>query len=132
MSTKCPYPDCKKKIRQMIMLIDNTRIPRETYYACPHCKNRIDLIFKRGSLKFSSHPQKNQKGIGITKVADRLIDKVTKDLHDFMAELEGQRGKKLTDKETTDSIKIVKAVISSLQAALPRDEQDGACASTGW
>ncbi len=51
----CPYPGCGKKFDQLIMLVDHTRIPRDTYYACPHCKSRIDVVFERKSLRFTNH-----------------------------------------------------------------------------
>lgn len=125
MSIKCPYPDCAKKIDQLIMLIDYARLPRETYYACPHCKNRIDLTFEKGCLKFSSHSRNTKRKRRTENKSPKLpCEKAIKALHDFIAELEGQRGKELTDKEAMDSIKIVEGVISSLQATLPGDEQD--------
>jgi len=34
------------------MLVDHTKVPRETYYACPHCKSRIDIVFNKESLRF--------------------------------------------------------------------------------
>jgi len=55
---KCPHPGCGKKINQLIAQIDLSRIPRETYYACPHCKNRIDLTLEEESLKFPSRSRK--------------------------------------------------------------------------
>ena len=51
----CPHPDCGKKFSQLIMLVDSTKVPRDTYYACPHCKSRIDVLFERKILKFSNH-----------------------------------------------------------------------------
>ncbi len=115
MLNKCPYANCAKKIDKMIMLVDNRRIPRETYYVCPHCKKRIDLTLKEGSLKFSCHSRNTRRE---NKSSQSRSEKevLIKALHNFAAELEGQRGKKLTDEEATASIKIVKGVISSLQA----------------
>ena len=49
---QCPNPECRKKFDQLIMLVDHTKVPRETYYACPHCKSRIDVVFDKESLKF--------------------------------------------------------------------------------
>jgi len=49
---QCPNPECRKKFDQLIMLVDHTKVPRETYYACPHCKSRIDVVFDRESLRF--------------------------------------------------------------------------------
>lgn len=115
MLNKCPYANCAKKIDKMIMLVDNGRFPRETYYVCPHCERRIDLILEEGSLKFSCHSQKARRESKSSQLRSEK-ELLIKALHDFVAELEGQRGKKLTDEEATASIKIVKGVISSLQA----------------
>ena len=49
---QCPNPECRKKFDQLIMLVDHTKVPRETYYACPHCKSRIDIVFNKESLRF--------------------------------------------------------------------------------
>jgi hypothetical protein len=32
------------------MLTDFSRMPRETYYACPHCLTRVDVVVKDQSL----------------------------------------------------------------------------------
>ncbi len=115
MLNKCPYTNCAKKIDKMIMLVNNRRIPRETYYVCPHCKKRINLTLEEGNLKFSCHSRSTRRK---SRSPQLLSEKevLIKALHDFLAELEGQRGEKLTDEEATASIKIVKGVISSLQA----------------
>lgn len=42
--------------------------------------------------------------------------KAIKALHDFIAELKEQKGKELTDKQTTALTKIAKGLISSIQA----------------
>jgi len=43
-------------------------------------------------------------------------EKAVKALHNFIAELEEQRGKELADKQATALIKIARALISSIQA----------------
>ena len=41
---KCPYKGCKKSFDKPTVLTDSYAIPRETYYACPYCNSRIDII----------------------------------------------------------------------------------------
>ena len=49
-SLVCPYNNCGKKFGKLIMLTDATKIPRDTYYACPHCKTQIDVLVEGRSL----------------------------------------------------------------------------------
>jgi len=39
----CPYVQCRRTFRKPLMLIDNSKIPRENYYACPVCLSRVDV-----------------------------------------------------------------------------------------
>ena len=39
----CPYPQCRRTFRKPLMLTDASKMPRETYYACPHCLSRVDV-----------------------------------------------------------------------------------------
>lgn len=39
----CPYFQCRRTFRKPLMLTDNSKVPRETYYACPHCLSRVDV-----------------------------------------------------------------------------------------
>ncbi len=41
---KCPYKGCEKTFEKPTMLTDQTRIPRESYYACPFCMSKIDIV----------------------------------------------------------------------------------------
>jgi len=41
---KCPYKGCEKSFDKPTVLTDLSEIPRETYYACPYCNSRIDII----------------------------------------------------------------------------------------
>jgi len=52
MQIECPHPDCGRKFDKLIMLIDQTRIPRETYYVCPHCGA------KKNTLMSTLRPEK--------------------------------------------------------------------------
>jgi len=40
----CPYATCKKTFEKPIVLTDTSQLVRETYYACPHCKSKIEII----------------------------------------------------------------------------------------
>lgn len=40
---RCPYSMCKKTFEKPVVLTDNTQLIRETYYACPHCRSKIEI-----------------------------------------------------------------------------------------
>lgn len=44
----CPYGNCGKEFLQPVLLTDEACLPRETYYACPHCLSKLDLVLKDG------------------------------------------------------------------------------------
>ena len=39
----CPYSQCRRTFRKPLMLTDSSKIPRETYYACPNCLSKVDV-----------------------------------------------------------------------------------------
>ena len=41
---RCPYKGCEKTFDKPTLLTDQTRIPRESYYACPFCMSKIDIV----------------------------------------------------------------------------------------
>jgi DNA-directed RNA polymerase subunit RPC12/RpoP len=43
---QCPYAMCKKTFEKPLVLTDNTQLIRETYYACPHCRSKIEIDVK--------------------------------------------------------------------------------------
>jgi len=45
----CPYTQCRKRFEKPIVLTDATKIVRETYYACPHCRCKLDLSVDKAS-----------------------------------------------------------------------------------
>lgn len=47
----CPH--CGKAFNKLAMLVDDSGMIRETYYACPHCKSRVDLKVNSKALQFS-------------------------------------------------------------------------------
>jgi len=51
-------------------------------------------------------------------------EEAIKALHDFINELEEQRGKKLTEKQTTALIELAKRLISLIEAEKPLDTSD--------
>jgi DNA-directed RNA polymerase subunit RPC12/RpoP len=40
----CPYGDCGKGFVKPLLLTDSSEILRETYYACPHCRSKLNII----------------------------------------------------------------------------------------
>jgi len=40
----CPYAMCNKSFEKPIVLTDSSQLLRETYYACPHCRSKIEII----------------------------------------------------------------------------------------
>ena len=47
----CPYGECKREIDKPLMLTDFSKTPRETYYACPHCLTKVDVVVEDQKLK---------------------------------------------------------------------------------
>jgi len=43
-SLHCPYTQCGKKFERPVVLTDSSKLLRETYYACPHCHCKIDVL----------------------------------------------------------------------------------------
>jgi len=41
---KCPYKGCGKSFDKPTVLTDSSGISRETFYACPYCNSKIDII----------------------------------------------------------------------------------------
>lgn len=48
----CPHPECRKTFRKPLMLTDYLKIPRETYYACPYCKSKIDIAVENSKIVY--------------------------------------------------------------------------------
>jgi len=57
--------ECGKSIQKPLLLIDSFKMPRETYYACPHCNSPLDLAVKNGKdlNVVSVEASKSVKGI---------------------------------------------------------------------
>ena len=41
---KCPYKGCEKAFEKPSVLTDSSTVPRQTYYACPHCMSKLDVV----------------------------------------------------------------------------------------
>ena len=57
---KCPYKGCGKAFDKPTVLTDSTSMPRETYYACPYCMSKLDIIvenMKLVSVKTTEYPK---------------------------------------------------------------------------
>jgi hypothetical protein len=40
----CPNPKCEKKFENLIIVHNNSQMPSDSYYACPHCLMKLDPI----------------------------------------------------------------------------------------
>jgi hypothetical protein len=43
---KCPYKGCEKTFEKPTVLTDAFSIPRQSYYACPHCMSKLDITLE--------------------------------------------------------------------------------------
>ncbi len=41
---QCPYKGCEKEFDKPTVLTDLSSIPRQSYYACPFCMSKIDVV----------------------------------------------------------------------------------------
>lgn len=44
----CPYGNCGKGFKQPVLLT-NEAVLHETYYACPHCHSKLDIVLQDAS-----------------------------------------------------------------------------------
>ena len=42
----CPYGNCRKGFKQPILLASKGELSRVSFYACPHCHSKVDLVLK--------------------------------------------------------------------------------------
>jgi hypothetical protein len=40
---QCPYKGCEKKFEKPVVLTDTSSVPRQSFYACPHCMSKLDI-----------------------------------------------------------------------------------------
>ncbi|TRO54923.1 hypothetical protein E2P63_00360 [Candidatus Bathyarchaeota archaeon] len=43
---RCPYKGCEKTFEKPTVLTDSFSIPRQSYYACPHCMSKLDITLE--------------------------------------------------------------------------------------
>jgi uncharacterized Zn-finger protein len=41
---RCPYKGCEKTFEKPTVLTDASTIPRQSFYACPYCMSKIDIV----------------------------------------------------------------------------------------
>ncbi len=51
----CPYPNCGRPFPQAVMVTDSSKLPRETYYACPHCMLKLELTLLNDGYDEEGH-----------------------------------------------------------------------------
>jgi hypothetical protein len=83
----CPYSGCGRSFEQPVLVTDNSKLPRETYYACPHCMLRLELSL-------------DSEGGGCGHVHVRGVEGAVEGL---LARLEGAVGKSKTCDEGVSS-----------------------------
>jgi DNA-directed RNA polymerase subunit RPC12/RpoP len=57
---RCPYKGCEKTFEKPTVLTDTSTIPRQSYYACPHCMSKLDLVtenMKIVGVKATEYPK---------------------------------------------------------------------------
>jgi len=57
---KCPYKGCGKSFDKPTVLTDSSSMPRQTYYACPYCMSKLDIIvenLKLVGVKTTEYPK---------------------------------------------------------------------------
>ncbi len=47
---KCPYRGCGKTFGKPAVLTDTSIMPRQTYYTCPYCMSKIDIIVEKTKI----------------------------------------------------------------------------------
>jgi len=43
-SLHCPYVKCGRVFEKPLVLTDMSKTPRETYYACPYCLSKVEIV----------------------------------------------------------------------------------------
>jgi len=58
----CPYFNCRRNFRKPLMLTDSSKLPRETYYACPHCLSKLNVAVDNAETvhNFSRATERNE------------------------------------------------------------------------
>jgi DNA-directed RNA polymerase subunit RPC12/RpoP len=56
----CPYKGCGKSFDKPSVLTDSSSTPRQTYYACPYCMSKFDIVvenLKIVDVKATEYPK---------------------------------------------------------------------------
>lgn len=65
-SLVCPYSGCRRSFERPVLVTDCSKLPRETYYACPHCMLRLELLLEGDGLEH----------VRVRAVDDELLSKL--------------------------------------------------------
>jgi DNA-directed RNA polymerase subunit RPC12/RpoP len=99
----CPYSSCGQEFQQPVMVTDSSKLPRETYYACPHCMLRLQLRLDGNSDEGESgtvhvqameetvltHIQSPRKGVFAEAVSSPYATRPSKSCRHFFGYLRG-------------------------------------------
>ena len=44
---RCPYKGCEKSFEKPTVLTDASTIPRQSFYACPFCMSKLDIVMDK-------------------------------------------------------------------------------------
>ena len=44
---RCPYKGCEKVFEKPTVLTDASTIPRQSFYACPFCMSKLDIVMDK-------------------------------------------------------------------------------------
>jgi DNA-directed RNA polymerase subunit RPC12/RpoP len=69
----CPNASCGKPFEKPVMLMDGFSLPRQTYYACPHCKSKLEIVVESG--KFMKIVSVRNAGGRLTKPSNNKTPK---------------------------------------------------------
>ena len=68
---RCPYKGCEKTFEKPTVLTDASMIPRQSYYACPFCMSKLDIV-----------TEKNMKVVGVKPTEyPKVFDSPAKCVH---------------------------------------------------
>ena len=79
----CPNPKCQQKFENLIIVHDNSKMPPDTYYACPYCLIKLDptttqvlkkeTIFVKTKTEAKRKPQKREIPSGCPQYFGYLV-----------------------------------------------------------
>ena len=57
---RCPYEGCGRSFDKPTVMTDSSCVPRESFYACPHCMSRLEITMdgmKVKSINATEYPR---------------------------------------------------------------------------